>query len=327
MITPFVLSQKYNEHLKYINLLVEKVRPTVINFCEEHNFAFTSRIKTVESLAEKIETGRYNKWDDLDDFYACTVIIPTLGQEEMALDYFKSIYKPVKIIKRGQVKKSPDSFRYDSTRIICRLKKPEGLTTSGIYDISFEIQIRSAFEHAWSVATHDLTYKSDIIDWKRHRLSSQIKATVEQLDTLILSFEQAAPSIKENPWPELKSKKKIATLIIDMIERGKIPSEIKPKDWSRFSDNLYSLLKANKKEDYLDNALDKIRIYFDSLSLDMFPRSISLLQFITAILISSGFFVEVIDNSNYSYHITSELLTLFPHLKTINNVFDYQIVT
>jgi hypothetical protein len=37
-----------------------------------------------------------------------------------------------------------------------------------------------------------LVYKSSEIDWKRLRLAAQIKANVEQLDTLILAFEQTS---------------------------------------------------------------------------------------------------------------------------------------
>ena len=92
----------------------------------------------------------------------------------------------------------------------CRLTRPtkngQGIDLNNqlnIYNITFEIQVKSAFEHAWAVSTHDLVYKSPEIDWKRLRLAAQIKANVEQLDTLILAFEQTSAIIQENHSPDL----------------------------------------------------------------------------------------------------------------------------
>lgn len=45
----------------------------MLNFCDNKGYALTSRIKAIESLAEKIETGRFKKWLELDDLFSCTV--------------------------------------------------------------------------------------------------------------------------------------------------------------------------------------------------------------------------------------------------------------
>jgi hypothetical protein len=52
-----------------------------------------------------------------------------------------------------------------------------------------------------------LVYKSSGIDWKKLRLAAQIKAIVEQLDTMILAFEQISPAIQESDYPEIKINK------------------------------------------------------------------------------------------------------------------------
>jgi ppGpp synthetase/RelA/SpoT-type nucleotidyltranferase len=87
-------------------------------------------------------------------------------------------------------------FRFDCTRFIGRLRSPDENTRSPIYDIPFEVQIKSAFEHAWSATTHLLTYKSSEVNWSKLRLTAQLKAAVEQLDTLVLSFEDATKYIE-----------------------------------------------------------------------------------------------------------------------------------
>ena len=200
MIYPSILERKYNEYYPFLEETAKQVKSILVNFCEVHGYAFSSRIKTIESLAEKIETGRFKSWSTLDDLFACTIIIPTLLHEKEVTKFCKDIFQIERITKRGQNPKSPDTFKFDSTRIYAKLRRSDDVDDSellNIYDITFEIQIKSAFEHAWSVSIHDLVYKNDEIDWKKLRLAAQIKANVEQLDTLILAFDQMSTIITE----------------------------------------------------------------------------------------------------------------------------------
>ncbi|HEY9702182.1 MAG TPA: hypothetical protein V6C58_07035, partial [Allocoleopsis sp.] len=193
MIYPAILERKYQQYLPFVQNVSQRVKETLINFCEGKGYAFIARVKTIESLAEKIETGRFKNWSDLDDLFGCTIIIPTLSHEKEVIQFCQNTFDIMRTIKRGQNKKPPDTFRFDSTRIYAKLKTLNPINSDNIlsiYDIIFEIQVKSAFEHAWSVSTHDLVYKHSEIDWRRLRLASQIKATVEQLDMLILAFEQ-----------------------------------------------------------------------------------------------------------------------------------------
>src|SRR6185437_2579981 len=100
------------------------------------------------------------------------------------------------------------------------------------------IQIRSAFEHAWIVATHSLTYKTSYVDWRRFRLAAQLKAGVEQFDLLISQFEELAGAISQSPWPTMDQQKDLASFIREMVGQKVIPNEAAPKDLSRFAENL-----------------------------------------------------------------------------------------
>ena len=189
MIYPPILDRQYQQYHPLVEEVAKRVKSTMLNFCDYKGYALTSRIKTIESLAEKIETGRFKKWSELNDLFACTVIIPSLSQEQEVIEFCQNTFNVKKIVKKGQNKKSPNTFIFDSTRIYAQLKRAEDTNLDNllsIFDIVFEIQIKTAFEHAWAVSTHDLVYKSDEIDWKKLRLAAQIKATVEQLDTMIM---------------------------------------------------------------------------------------------------------------------------------------------
>ncbi|NER99724.1 MAG: hypothetical protein F6J86_38940 [Symploca sp. SIO1B1] len=314
MIYPSILERRYQEYRPFVEEVARRVKDTILNFCENNGYAASYRIKTIESLAEKIETGRFKQWSDIDDLFACTVIIPTLHQEQQVTKFCQNTFEIIRVIKRGQNKKAPDSFRFDSTRLYARLKRVEqanGEQILSIFDIKFEIQIKSAFEHAWSVSTHELVYKNHEIDWKKLRLAAQVKATVEQLDMLILAFEQVSPSIQGSDYPEIKKKRKIATITQQLFDQGKIPPELKPKDMTRFCDNLYRIIVSANKEDNIQQVTKCIKQKVNSTPIKQIPRSISLLQYFLAILVEEQ--IINLPVPNYYFHITDELMTLYPH--------------
>ncbi|NES18014.1 MAG: hypothetical protein F6K41_03585 [Symploca sp. SIO3E6] len=67
MIYPSILERRYQEYLPFVQEVARRVKDTILNFCENNGYAATYRIKTIESLAEKIETGRFKQWSDLDE--------------------------------------------------------------------------------------------------------------------------------------------------------------------------------------------------------------------------------------------------------------------
>lgn len=326
MIVPPKVADKYDQNKQWIAILKDKVKDTLIPYCERNQFAFVFRIKTLESTAEKIETGRFKEWDKIDDFFACTIIIPTLEAEESVINDLKRFFNIDKIKKRGASQKSPESFRYDSTRVISKLKQI--VDKNRIHDILFEIQIKSAFEYAWSVATHSLTYKTSFPAWKRLRLSSQLKASVEQLDSLIVSFEDTSKFIKESPWVEIKLQNIICDFISGLSKQSIIPEELLPKDYNRFSKNLFELLMATKWFNFYDvSAKIKctehilINIEYELNQLQHIPRSISLFQLFLGFLVKRNYITPPLNK--YTLLITPELEIIFPEVKKFDKIFIY----
>lgn len=324
MTYPSVLERKYNEYRPFIEETAKRVKETLLNFCDSKGYALTSRIKTAESIAEKIETGRFKKWSDLDDLFACTIIVPSLSHETEVIDFCKETFQVVHHIKRGQNKKDPSTFRFDSCRMRARLKSSAYIEESSIlsvYKVNFEIQVKSAFEHAWSVSTHDIVYKSSDVSWNKLRLAAQLKATVEQMDMLILAFEQTSTFIEKSSYPEIDIKCYIAVEVKKLLENTKIPDELKPKDISRFCGNLYTVLKKAVEEKDIKKTLDIVFKKINSTKSNQIPRSISLFQYFMTILI----YEKLIDfnDMNHCWHITQEVLDLYPAMGAINQVFQY----
>ncbi|KJD36086.1 hypothetical protein PW52_05570 [Tamlana sedimentorum] len=330
MILDSKISTKYKLYLPYFEFIQSALDQTLMNYAKKHLFAYTSRIKKLDSISEKIETGRYSSWVEIDDFIGCILIVPNLSYEEEVIDFLKNAFTEIDLRKKGSTFKNFDTFRFDSTRFIGKLIPPNQEINKEIYDIKFEIQIRSAFEHAWSVTTHDLAYKSKNIDWKILRLASQLKASVEQLDMIALSAKDVNKQITSYKWPEIDIKIKILNFIKECFENGKIPNEIAPKDYSRVVDNIFALIK-NKLSIWQSRKVNKeLKLIFNNINTELnlinqkgFPMSLSLFQIIFGIFLKYEI-IEPEDISKNVFYKTDTFLTVFPELKELK-IKEFQI--
>jgi len=336
MIIARSIIEQYNNSNIFVKEVGIRVKDTIIAYCESTGYLFEGRMKALESVAEKIESGRYRNWRDLDDLYACTIVVPLISEEDAVIRFLQSTFIQTRLIKRGANYKSPEVFRFDSTRFVCHLKMPHGFDVgqgSSIYNIQFEVQIKSAFEYAWSKTTHALAYKSDRVDWKRLRLAAQLKATVEQLDMLILGFDNAEDLVGEGLWPAIQDKQDIQSFFVEKVKSGLIPSEVVPKDWSRFSDNVYRILQglqgerpgsqSSKRLKNLKISLKKVETYINEFSAERFPRSISLFQLVLGTLLPPQGFSN---SEDYFVAVTDELEALFPNIAGLKDKFSVKPV-
>jgi ppGpp synthetase/RelA/SpoT-type nucleotidyltranferase len=328
MIVPLMVRQLFDTASPYVVELSRRVTETVFNYCCDHGYAFSSRPKTVESVAEKIETGRYRRWSDIDDLFACTVVIPTLAEESKVIDFLGRAFHTGSVRRRHDTRKAPDVFRFEATRFIGHLHRPAGIDPKEpLFALPFEIQVRSAFEHAWSATTHALVYKSPRVDWRRLRLAAQLKAAVEQLDSLVLAFEESVGHIESHHWPEIAARTKIVDCYSQLVDDGKIPRELAPKDWSRFAENVWNLLRATRRtanpgelEALANQWLNIIRSELDAMSQDEVPRSISIFQFTLGVLAKE----KIVGGVLQSFYplVTPELVLLYSDVNKITTRFE-----
>jgi ppGpp synthetase/RelA/SpoT-type nucleotidyltranferase len=325
MITPAEVNTRYHAVKPYLVPLQHKVRETLSVFCEDRSFALVSRVKSLESLAEKIESGRYATWSEIDDLVAFTIVIPTLLEQEIAIQFLEKTFQPVTVKRRGSTLKPPDVFRFDSTRFAGKLRPPPGeMSPRPIDGIIFEVQVRTAFDHAWVVTTHALTYKSPVIDWKQQRLAAELKATAEKMDLLIMAFNEASPRIEESPWPLIDAKRLIHEFFTNAATKNRFPPELTPKDWSRFIDNVYDLGKhCNRKlipEQIAILVTKSVEKELTALGPEGVPLSLSLWQFTLASLAKENAFKSPLDR--YWPLITPELEELYPSARQLSPRFN-----
>lgn len=330
MIVPRIVFEQYEQSLKLVENAGLRVKDTLVAFCEQQGYLFEGRVKSLESVAEKVESGRYRSWFDIDDLYAASIIIPLPSDEPSVLGFLNDTFTRVRLTKRGQVKKPPDTFRFDSSRFIGRLRAPDGFDAgpeASIYKVQFEIQVKTVFEYAWSKTTHALAYKSQDVSWERLRLAAQLKASVELLDALVLRFDTAVQFVEKGSSFDLQDKKKIYLFFSEKAKAGSIPSEVCPKDWSRFVDNVYRICqflegvpptgRGNARLTQIDKALQIILQELSSLNPLTFPRSISLFQFVLGTLIQSEEWKVIPESPGYFLPVTTELMTIFPKTQSL----------
>lgn len=320
------INTKYRLEFTYYEFVLKILDQTLLSYTRKNNFAYSSRIKSIESICEKIETGRFSTWKDIDDKIACSIIIPNLSYSNEVIKYLENVFEVVKIRKATDTLKDPSTFRFGAVIIIGKLKaigKDEKLP---IYSQFFEIQVKSAFEHAWSVTTHDLTYKSSQIDWKLLRLAATLKSNVEQLDMIVLTAKEASKNIPEHKWPEITIKKDILHFFNNLFDRQLIPEELKPKDFNRVINNIYNIIKSKldiwkprKWKRDLKRILDVLEKEITILSSPSFPISLSLYQITLGILLTQEI-VVVDDLKKNVLFLPDFFMKLFPNvqIKQIN---------
>ncbi|MCO4067629.1 hypothetical protein FA101_28130 [Pseudomonas aeruginosa] len=221
---------------------LEKKAGEIFEAKREKQWFYTGRVKSLESFAQKLETGRVENPAKMEDFFACTLVVDNRKSITKALDLINSEFEITERRPKNfeTTHKSADAFPFDDLRLYVKLKKDERLPSGPIHDIVFEIQIKTFLQHAWGIATHDLVYKGDDINWSKARVAYQIKAmlehaeiSVEQVDSLSSSTGLA---MTDNKTREKKS-------AIDWLVETR-PRDSLPKDLVRLSETILDLCRS-----------------------------------------------------------------------------------
>lgn len=243
---PAAIRLRYERECDRYSSLQRYIAPVLAAYCgSEHYQLMQPRIKDLDSLADKLETGKYQKWADINDLVAAAIIVPTASHEDVVLAFLRSRFTEVAVLGRRSRPMAPDHFRFDLTRWYGQVGLDEGSPDDvrDLAGLTFEVQVRTYFEHAWSVVTHDLTYKSQRIDWRQLRLAAQLKAMVEQIELTIANFEGIAAVATEAMWPETDVQRRIQELLQALLVDVDL-DEMAPRSWSRASESVLRLATA-----------------------------------------------------------------------------------
>ncbi len=238
---PKSLRDIYADQLEVFQLLREEVKRVIETF-REPRWHYVDRLKDLESFALKVETGRYKDPNQLEDFFACTLVVDNLGSMKKAEKLVCNSFvlherRPEKI---GHTSKRPDTFRFDDTRLYVRWKDDKLSRPTGLKGLLFEVQIKTFLVHAWSIATHDLIYKTDEISWSKERIAFQIKAMLEHAEVSIQEANKLSKSVSLMKTDNFSQQ---ISDIIDLLNNLWSPIFL-PTNKKRLAENINSLIRS-----------------------------------------------------------------------------------
>src|ERR1017187_5565552 len=75
--------------------LKQEVRDVLKPRVEDSGWFYRDRVKGLESFALKVETGRFPDYARMEDFFGCTVIVPTFSQLPEAIKLISGTFEIV----------------------------------------------------------------------------------------------------------------------------------------------------------------------------------------------------------------------------------------
>ena len=265
----------HRECLLNYQILSKEVEDLLKAKVEARRWFFYSRLKTLQSFALKVESGRVRDPNNLEDFFACTIVVDTMAQideaERLVLENFDfSCRRPD---NDSFTRKASSSFSFDDLRLYVTRRAPASGRRPDLDELIFEVQIKTTLQHAWSLATHDLIYKSNTISWPLERIAYQVKAMLEHAEVAIAEANRLANSAGVSK----QDQQTIA--IVQIIEklRNTWGDERLPADVKRLAEALLAVFRAADMEiDRFDHIIGAERRRIGLLPQDLSPYAFTL---------------------------------------------------
>lgn len=242
MKVPASVRAVFDDQLEVATRLKDHV-DSFVSGIRRQKWHYESRIKELQSFALKIESGRVRDPRQLEDFFACTLVVTNFKEVSEAVEAVKGLfdlaYKRPKDVARTH--KQASGFDFDDLRLYLKVKTGAAapVHTSLVGQV-FEMQIKTYLQHAWSIATHDLIYKADDASWAKERVAYQVKAMLEHAELTISEVDNLAASslvaMEDCRTSELRN-------FVALVQEKWLPSEL-PSDVRRLAANLQMLCNA-----------------------------------------------------------------------------------
>ena len=264
----------YDDGKPRFDRLALEVSGTLKSKAEDRSWFFIARVKELPSFALKLETGRVENPHGLEDFYACTIVVPTTKHiedaEKLVLEHFDQVAR--RPPQDNKTHKSPSEFTFDDLRLYVKRRPQVSGKDEDLTGAVFEVQIKTVLQYAWSIATHDLIYKTDTVSWPKERIAFQVKAMLEHAEIAISEAERISDA---HGVAKMDQRTEDILSIIDRAKRF-WQRDALPEDLKRLAENILSLLGTAKVQ---VSDLDKL-LAQEKARVGLIPRDLSPYAFV-----------------------------------------------
>ena len=237
----------YNSKLKNNKLFLDRLRTELTQICMDNGialgFRIDGRIKTLESIEDKIQRNKLKSIDEVYDVIGLRIIclwerdvhkLHELLKDELKVTWETNTFDRL----------DDNQFGYQSRHYQVQFNDNwlQSPTTRIFKNISAEVQIRTIAQHLWATASHELQYKIE------QEVPSEMKRSINRvsalLETIDLEFERVL-SEKESYVDKIEHNTKV-----DIVEFLSLP--INADTLEQYSKYKYPDLDISK---YWQNAL------------------------------------------------------------------------
>ncbi|MBN1970549.1 MAG: hypothetical protein JXR48_07265 [Candidatus Delongbacteria bacterium] len=234
-------------------------------------FSIFSRIKSHNSISEKLNRGDYLKGKKIQDFIGIRIALYFPDDIDPVIAFLR---KKFTLDNKDIDLHAEDTFRPKRLNLVFKLPNNYTIifneTVSSIYDDrvdpTFEVQIRTLLSEGWHEVEHDLRYKCKE-DWEQHKdLSRALNGIYATLETgewsmLALFNELSYRNYKNKKW-ESMIRNKLRIRIVNRELSLKLSNFFNQNP--RIAKEIYKL-DRHKFLDILMNSKISIPLTFDNL--------------------------------------------------------------
>lgn len=192
-----LVRQQVANKLPIYSRAMKKVELELSNFTTDEKInankiiEISSRVKTPNSIQEKVyrkSISQFEIFEKFDDIAGVRCTCEFLSDVYDVLEYIKQ--NPlIKVLFIDDKIETPSESGYRGIHIIV---STDVYFQGTLYEnIKVEIQLRTAFQNAWSMKTHQLTYKRET------DISDDISKTMRMMSDSLKEADEAAQQIKE----------------------------------------------------------------------------------------------------------------------------------
>lgn len=192
-----LVRQQVADKLPIYSRAMKKVELELSNFTTDEKInankiiEISSRVKTLNSIEEKVyrkSISQFEIFEKFDDIAGVRCTCEFLSDVYDVLEYIKQ--NPlIKVLFIEDKIETPSESGYRGIHIIV---STDVYFQGTLYEnIKVEIQLRTAFQNAWSMKTHQLTYKRET------DISADISKTMRMMSDSLKEADEAAQQIKE----------------------------------------------------------------------------------------------------------------------------------